>query len=201
MSTYVSTQSSEQTLQDMMIQYCDWPSVYPDMKKLREVLTHLSDQQKLHILQQECRGWTPLFCAAYRDHREMISTLLTSLLVFSKQTQITDGEWVHTSTKSSILRSHGVNEEDTGLSNSWSADTAHICTASRWDSYSVCMDLGTNMHSENAKRISTESRQSDEGKLQWVKNSNPPCQYMCQSLSSVIVYVCRSFFLEWKKAW
>ena len=64
----------------MMTQYCDFPAVHPDMKKLREVLTQLSDQQKLHILQQ----WysvcgTPLHWAAFRGHTEIISTLLTSL--------------------------------------------------------------------------------------------------------------------------
>ena len=72
--------SSTQLLQDMMRQYCkDRSSVYPDMKKLREVLTQLSDQQKLHILQQKYSGWIPLRHAAYRDHTEIISTLLTSL--------------------------------------------------------------------------------------------------------------------------
>ena len=81
MSTYLSTQSAEQLLQDMMRQYCDnWSSVYPDMKKLREVLTQLSDQQKLHILQQKYSVLgTPLHYAADRDHTEIISTLLTSL--------------------------------------------------------------------------------------------------------------------------
>ena len=80
MSTYVSTQSAEQTLQDMMSQYCDYPPVYPDMKKLREVLTQLSDENKLHILQQRHSIWgTALHCAALRDHTEIISTLLTSL--------------------------------------------------------------------------------------------------------------------------
>ena len=80
MSTYMSTQSADQRLQDMMTQYCRSPSVYPDMKKLREVLTQLSDQQKLHLLQQEIYPlWTPLHCAARRDHTEIISTLLTSL--------------------------------------------------------------------------------------------------------------------------
>ena len=81
MSTYVSTQSAEQILQDMMTQYSDWSSsVYPDMKKLREVLTQLSDEQKLLILQQVYSGWvTPLVCAAYRGHIEIFSTLLTSL--------------------------------------------------------------------------------------------------------------------------
>ena len=75
-----STQSAEQLLQDMMTQYSRWTtSVYPDMKKLREVLTQLSDQQKLLILQEEYSVWTPLYCAASRDHTEIISTLLTSL--------------------------------------------------------------------------------------------------------------------------
>ena len=79
------------------------------MKKLREVLIQLSDEQKLHILQQKYSGSgipldyaanrghteivstllssvmqgysgsTPLVCAAERDHTKMISTLLTSL--------------------------------------------------------------------------------------------------------------------------
>ena len=78
MSSYVSTQSAEKLLQDMMREYCR-QCVYPDMKKLREVLTLLSDQQKLHILQQEYPGWKPLYNAAYRDDTEIISTLLTSL--------------------------------------------------------------------------------------------------------------------------
>ena len=73
-----STQSAEQLLQDMMTQYCKWASpVYPDMKKLREVLTLLSDEQKLHILQQKYSGWTPLNHAAASDGTEIISTLLT----------------------------------------------------------------------------------------------------------------------------
>ena len=80
MSTYVSTQSAEKLLQDMMTQYCDWPSsVYPDMKKLREVLTQLSDGLKLHALQQKYSVKTPLDCAAQRGHTEIIGTLLTSL--------------------------------------------------------------------------------------------------------------------------
>ena len=77
-----STQSAEQLLQDMMTQYCNLlsSSAYPDMKKLREVLTLLSDQQKLHLLQQKYSVLgTPLYCAASRDHTEIISTLLTSL--------------------------------------------------------------------------------------------------------------------------
>ena len=48
MSSYVSTQSAEKLLQDMMREYCE-QYVYPDMEKLREVLTKLSDQQKFTL--------------------------------------------------------------------------------------------------------------------------------------------------------
>ena len=90
MSTYVSTQSAaEKLLQDMMTQYSKSSSVYPDMKKLREVLTQLSDQQKLHILQQKYSVWgTPLHWAASRDHTEIISTLLTSLQSSANRLQL-----------------------------------------------------------------------------------------------------------------
>ena len=71
--------SSTRLLHDMIRQYCSRRSVYPDIKKLRVVLTLLSDQQKLYILQQEYSGWTVLECAAYRGHTEIISTLLISL--------------------------------------------------------------------------------------------------------------------------
>ena len=85
MSTYMSSQSTEQFLQDMMTLYCDQSSpVYPDMDKLREVLTQLSDEQKLQLLQQRYLGLRPLYFAAGRDHSEMISKLLI-------QTQTTDG--------------------------------------------------------------------------------------------------------------
>ena len=73
-----STQSPEKRLQYTMKLYCE-DRVYPDMKKLRKVLTQLSDEQKLQLLQQKYSVWTPLRYAAIRDHTEMISTLLTSL--------------------------------------------------------------------------------------------------------------------------
>ena len=64
----------------MMTLYCDQSSpVYPDMDKLREVLTQLSDEQKLQLLQKRYLGLRPLYFAAGSDHSEMISTLLTSL--------------------------------------------------------------------------------------------------------------------------
>ena len=59
--------------------------MYSGMEKLREVLTHLSDEQKLHILQRKYNRytlfvwWTPLHCAARKGHTEIISTVLTSL--------------------------------------------------------------------------------------------------------------------------
>ena len=63
-----------------MTLYCDQSSpMYPDMDKLREVLTQLSDEQKLQLLQQRYLGLRPLYFAAIRDHMEIISKLLTSL--------------------------------------------------------------------------------------------------------------------------
>ena len=78
---YTTQSAEEKLLQDMITQYCRWASksVYPEMKKLREVLTQLTDQQKLHILQQKYSLWTPLHRAAMSDHTEIINTLLTSL--------------------------------------------------------------------------------------------------------------------------
>ena len=75
--------SSSCILQDMMTQYCrdDWSSsACPDMEKWREILTVLTDRQKLQVLQQHYPvRRRPLQCAAIRGHTEIISTLLTSL--------------------------------------------------------------------------------------------------------------------------
>ena len=50
------------------------------MEKWREILTVLTDQQKLQVLQQQYPvRRRPLQCAAIRGHTEIISTLLTSL--------------------------------------------------------------------------------------------------------------------------
>ena len=72
-----SALSEGQLLQRMMTQYCR-SSVYPDMKKLRDLLTQLSDEQKLDILRQKYL-WTPLHWAAVSDDPEIISTLLQCL--------------------------------------------------------------------------------------------------------------------------
>ena len=105
--------SSTRLLQDMMRQYW-WPSVYPDVTKLREVLTQLSDQQKLHLLQQRYSPeWIPLQQAALCDHAELITTLLTSLqssadrlklLMVSKYTPLHAAAfWGHTELVKMIL--------------------------------------------------------------------------------------------------
>ena len=76
----MSTQSAEKLLLDRMTQYSVSQPVHPDMDELREVLTLLSDQQKLHLLQQKYSGWRkPLYFAAVKGHTDIINTLLTSL--------------------------------------------------------------------------------------------------------------------------
>ena len=114
-----------------MTQYCNLyrpSSVYPDMKKLREVLTQLSDQQKLDILQQKYSGkgypfWrSALYCAAVRDDTEIISTLLTSiqssadrlklLMVDDKWTPLHEATcWVHTDSVKMILNCLTANQQ------------------------------------------------------------------------------------------
>ena len=54
---------------------------HPDIEKLREVLSKLTDEQKLNILQLTKNVWgrTALHEAADRDDAEMITTILSSL--------------------------------------------------------------------------------------------------------------------------
>ena len=54
---------------------------HPDIEKLRELLTKVTDEQKLNILQQTKNEWdmTALHEAADRDDAEMITTILSSL--------------------------------------------------------------------------------------------------------------------------
>ena len=64
----------------MMRQYVR-RSEYPDTEKLRELLSKVTDKEKLNILQQTKIRWdmTALHEAAYRDDAEMITTILSSL--------------------------------------------------------------------------------------------------------------------------
>ena len=49
----MSAQSEEKLILDMMKKNCDIISpVYPDVNEVKEVLTQLSDEQKLDILEQ-----------------------------------------------------------------------------------------------------------------------------------------------------
>ena len=78
----MSAQSEEKLILDMMKKYCDIISPeYPDVNEVKEVLTQLSDEQKLDILEQLhlYTITTPLHCAAYRNHPGIITTLLMSL--------------------------------------------------------------------------------------------------------------------------
>ena len=67
-------------LKDMMREYVRG-SEYPDIEKLRELLSKVIDEQKLNILQQSKseEDNTALHEAAYRDDAEMITTILSSI--------------------------------------------------------------------------------------------------------------------------
>ena len=68
-------------LKDMMREYVRRSEYHPDMEKLRGVLSRVTDEQKLNILQQTKseRHRTALHEAADRDDAEMITTILSSL--------------------------------------------------------------------------------------------------------------------------
>ena len=105
--------AAAEQLQDMMTQYCDRSSVYPDMNQLEAVLNQLTDEEKLHILKQRHPVLTPLRCAAGRDHTEIISTLLTSLqssadrlkllMVYTNTPLHAAARWGHTESVNEIL--------------------------------------------------------------------------------------------------
>ena len=67
-------------LKGMMRDYVK-ESEYQDMEELRELLSKVTDEQKLEILQQTKneRDRTALHEAAWRDDAEMITTILSSL--------------------------------------------------------------------------------------------------------------------------
>ena len=65
-----------------MREYVIRSEYHPDMEKLRELLSKVTDQQKLDILQQTKSSWTDrtaLHVAAYRDDAEVITTILSSI--------------------------------------------------------------------------------------------------------------------------
>ena len=66
---------------DMMREFVRRSKYHPDMEKLRELLSKVTDEQKLNILQQTKNRWgiTALCEAAWIDDAEMITTILSSL--------------------------------------------------------------------------------------------------------------------------
>ena len=68
-------------MMDMMREYVRRSKYRPDMEKLRELLSKLTDVQKLSILQQykSKRDGTALHKAACRGDAEMITNILSSL--------------------------------------------------------------------------------------------------------------------------
>ena len=69
-------------LKDMMRDYVRKSEYHPDIEKLRELLSKVTDEQKLNTLLQTKISWTDrtaLHVAANRDDAEMITTILSSL--------------------------------------------------------------------------------------------------------------------------
>ena len=65
---------------DMMREYVRNFEYHPDIEKLRDLLSKVTDEQKLDILQHtHCmRVWTALHRAAHRGDAEMITIILSS---------------------------------------------------------------------------------------------------------------------------
>ena len=68
-------------LKDMMREYVRRSESQPDMEKLRELLSRVTDGQKLNILQQTKNRWdmTALHAAALGRHTESVKVILNSL--------------------------------------------------------------------------------------------------------------------------
>ena len=64
-----------------MREYVRRSEYHPDMEKLRDLLSKVTDEQKLNILQQTKNedSRTALHVAAYRGDAEMITTILSSI--------------------------------------------------------------------------------------------------------------------------
>ena len=70
---------AKEHLNYMLREYCDYE--LPAIEELRDVLSRLSNQQKIDILQTKYSHdvFTPLYCAGWWGHTEILSTLLTSV--------------------------------------------------------------------------------------------------------------------------
>ena len=104
---------------DMMREYVRRSEYHPDIEKLRELLSKVTDEQKLNILQQTKseKDRTALHVAAYRGDAEMITTILSSIQTadrlkslmmrdFIKRTPLHAAAWRgHTESVKAILNS------------------------------------------------------------------------------------------------
>ena len=142
-------QSARGRLQDMMTQYCGPSPVYPDMKKLREVLTQLSDEQKLHILQQRYpRCWTPLHWAAWRGHTKILSTLLLSLRSSAERLKVL---MVHKWTPLHVAALYGHSETVTMILDWLTADQQLQIMSVQWGGKTAIQYAETSRHTDIAR--------------------------------------------------
>ena len=110
-------------LKDMMREYVRRSEYHPDMEKLRELLSKVTDEQKLNILQQTKseRHSTALHEAAYRGDAEMITTILSSLQSVNRLKLLMMKNYLkHTPLHLAALRGH--TESVKAILNSLTAD-------------------------------------------------------------------------------
>ena len=111
-------------LKDMMREYVRRSEYHPDTEKLRELLSKVTDEQKLNILQQtESRmtDRTALHEAAYRGDAEMITTILSSLQSVNRLKLLMMKNYLkHTPLHLAALRGH--TESVKAILNSLTAD-------------------------------------------------------------------------------
>lgn len=90
-----SSDRAVSSLEEIISQYCSSPSVYPDVFKLRRLLSNIPDDiQRITILQQEyIPSKTALWWAASRDDTEIITTLIRSIQPVNRLNLLLNDRW------------------------------------------------------------------------------------------------------------
>ena len=119
----IHTGSHDEQLACVMRKYVRRCNYHPDTEKLRELLSKLTDEQKLDILQQTKseKDRTALHVATFRDDAEMITTILSSLQS-SDRLKLVMIEDYHSCTPLHVAAQRGHTESVKAMLNSLTAD-------------------------------------------------------------------------------